>query len=247
MSINIRHHGHIHSLHLHQRTQEAGDGRTGRLGNRIVRMKAAVHRFFHPSKTAHAQKIADSIMKNLNISNEMSSSFIKAALDTSLDAIKKNSQNVKNITGNDLKNLRSLAEGHGGLRTFITGIQGLVRFSSDPEIAKSAQNILNTEIGGNPFREFGTYSPTQKGSAINWIKTASDKELNSAAKIINQIAEDVEKLTLRIDEKSVSSPSPSLHHTSDERVPEFGEKRMADDWTDKISKQDRKAIYQKGI
>ncbi|EBS3610418.1 TPA: hypothetical protein ACIVDT_004889 [Salmonella enterica subsp. enterica serovar Eastbourne] len=262
---NINHHGCIHSPHLHQRTQSTDE--TGHLRNRKIRTEK--HNILHYSKIAHSQKETTDVprmhersvkvdtnrCKNkgqkesalLINKNNLSKDVLmtKIALNSSLSALNRYSHDVKNITGNDLKNLERLTESNGLLRSFITAAKGIVQFSDNSEITKSAQELLNIQIGGCPFNQFGTYSPEKEGSAANWIKRASDKELNSAAEIINQIAESAEKLVLRINAEPVSSPY--LRHTTGERDPKFTEKRLAGDWTDKIHKQDRQAIYQKDI
>ncbi|HCZ4708639.1 TPA: hypothetical protein O3H02_004307 [Salmonella enterica subsp. enterica serovar Saintpaul str. CFSAN004144] len=195
-----------------------------------MRMKAAVHRFFHRSKTTHSQKMSGNTMKNMNVTNERFSSFNKSPFDTSLDAVKKSLPKIKNIQSNDVPRLIM----NGGLRTFTNGLDGLTRFSNDTEIESSARKLLNVEVGELVFSEFGRLCPYTHTDPIKWVKTETGLELFRVARVIDQIAEDAEKLIVRIDAKSVSSPSPSLRHTSDERVPEFGEKRMADGWTDKI-------------
>ncbi|EEG2848521.1 hypothetical protein DEI68_21020 [Salmonella enterica subsp. enterica serovar Poona] len=246
MSINIRHHGHIHSLHSHQRTQGGGNGKIGRLGNRIVKMKmkSAAHHLFHSSKTSHSQKMAGNTMKNMNVTHKSPSSLNKSDFDTRLDVIKKNLPNKK-IKGGELAHF--IMERR--LYALTYGIRGLNEFSSDPEIKKSAMDILNTAVGKWHFSEFGSSLPPRTEmtatETIRWIKSETDLTMLEAEGILNKIFEDTEKLTLHIDAKSVSSPF--LRNTPDERVPESGEKRMAGDWADKIRNEDRKAIYQKGI
>lgn len=90
----------------------------------------------------------------------------------------------------------------------MTAAQGVAQLTDNPDITKAIQTLLNIYIGGVPFSQFGTYA-TDSGAA-QWVKTASQKELNDAADTMRKIAGDFEKLLQNIKNGQGKINTPSL-------------------------------------
>ncbi|HEC8710326.1 TPA: hypothetical protein R4C66_002134 [Salmonella enterica subsp. enterica serovar Poona] len=143
------------------------------------------------------------------------------AYESSLKNLEQKTRDVKSITGQDLKNLKhfkALATGDGHLRSLMTAAQGVAQFTDNPDITKAIQTLLNIHIGGVPFSQFGTY--TTDNGAAQWVKTASQKELNDAADTMRKIAGDFEKLLQNIKngEGKINAPSLGMARFGDLRV-----------------------------
>ncbi|EDK9786779.1 hypothetical protein AH777_21060 [Salmonella enterica subsp. enterica serovar Give] len=151
----------------------------------------------------------------------MNSRFSRMAYESSLKNLEQKTRDVKSITGQDLKNLKhfkALATGDGHLRSLMTAAQGVAQFTDNPDITKAIQTLLNVHIGGIPFSQFGTYA--MDGGAAQWVKEASQKELNDAADMMRKIAGDVEKLlqNIKSGQDKINAPSLGMARFSDIRV-----------------------------
>ncbi|EAB9751759.1 TPA: protein-tyrosine phosphatase family protein [Salmonella enterica] len=147
--------------------------------------------------------------------------FSQIAYESSVKNLEQKTRDVKSITGQDLKNLKhfkALATGNGHLRSLMTAAQGVAQFTDNPDITKAIQTLLNIHIGGVPFSQFGTYAVD--GGAAQWVKTASQKELNDAADTMRKIAGDFEKLLQNIKngQGKINAPSLGMARFGDLRV-----------------------------
>ncbi|EDL1508997.1 hypothetical protein CPX83_11415 [Salmonella enterica subsp. enterica serovar Typhimurium] len=141
-------------------------------------------------------------------SSDKAGEFAKVAYDTSLKELGLFAQKAKMITGSELKNIETLATGNGCLRSLMTAAQGVAQYSGNADIAKAVRTRLDVQIGGIPFSQFGTCSTT--GGAVQWIKNASQDDLEGAADVIRQIAGDFEQLfqNIKSGQNKINSPSP---------------------------------------
>ncbi|EAZ1917567.1 TPA: hypothetical protein O7Y06_002854 [Salmonella enterica] len=145
----------------------------------------------------------------------------RMAYEGCLKNLEQKTRDVKSINGQDLKNLKHfkvLATGDGHLRSLMTAAQGVAQFTDNPDITKAIQTLLNVHIGGIPFLQFGTYA--MDGGAAQWVKTASQKELNDAADMMRKIAGDFEKLlqNIKSGQDKINAPSLGMARFSDIRV-----------------------------
>lgn len=132
----------------------------------------------------------------------------KIAYDSSLKELGRFAQKAKMITGSELKNIETLATGNGCLRSLMTAAHGVAQFSGNADIAEAVRTLLDVQIGGIPFSQFGTRSAT--GGAVEWVKNASQNDLEEAAGVIRGIARDFEKLlkSIKNGQNKINSSSP---------------------------------------
>ncbi|ECM1686980.1 hypothetical protein QY72_19550 [Salmonella enterica subsp. enterica serovar Give] len=145
----------------------------------------------------------------------------RMAYEGCLKNLEQKTRDVKSITGQDLKNLKhfkALATGNGHLRSLMTAAQGVAQFTDNPDITKAIQTLLNVHIGGIPFSQFGTYA--MGGGVAQWVKEASQKELNGAVDMMRKIAGDFEKLlqNIKSGQDKINAPSLGMARFSDIRV-----------------------------
>ncbi|ELH9453245.1 hypothetical protein RQX78_003797 [Salmonella enterica] len=144
-------------------------------------------------------------------SSGINSRFSRMVYESSLKNLDQKTRDVKSITGQDLKGVKhfkALATGDGHLRSLMTAAQGVAQFTDNPDITKAIQTLLNVHIGGIPFSQFGTYAVD--GGAAQWVKEASQKELNDAADMMRKIAGDFEELLQNIKSGQDKINAPSL-------------------------------------
>ncbi|EBQ2830130.1 hypothetical protein PJP49_004752 [Salmonella enterica] len=141
-------------------------------------------------------------------SSDKAGGFAEVAYDISLKELGLFAQKAKMITGSELKNIETLATGNGCLRSLMTAAQGVAQYSGNADIARVVRTLLDRQIGGIPFSQFGTCSTT--GGAVQWIKNASQDDLEGAADVIRQIAGDFEQLfqNIKSGQNKINSPSP---------------------------------------
>ncbi|EBI9247910.1 TPA: hypothetical protein G8431_004410 [Salmonella enterica] len=141
-------------------------------------------------------------------SSDKAGGFAEVAYDISLKKLGLFAQKAKMITSSELKNIETLATGNGCLRSLMTAAQGVAQFSGNADIAKAVRTLLDRQIGGIPFSQFGTCSTT--GGAVQWIKNASQDDLEGAAGVIRQIAGDFEQLfqNIKSGQNKINSLSP---------------------------------------
>ncbi|ENH6307015.1 hypothetical protein AB1865_004269 [Salmonella enterica] len=141
-------------------------------------------------------------------SSDKAGGVAEIAYDLSLKELGLFARQAKMITGSDLKNIETLATGNGCLRSLMTAAQGVAQFSGNADIAEALRTLLDRQIGGIPFSQFGTCSTT--GGAVQWIKNASQDDLEGAAGVIRQIAGDFEQLfqNIKSGQNKINSPTP---------------------------------------
>lgn len=90
----------------------------------------------------------------------------------------------------ELDNFKSnfpyLTVANGSLRTIVTGLKGIVEFD-DGQMKDIAKEILDTQICGVPFSQFGTCS----GSARDLVANASYQQEKIIIKHLNELFEKV--------------------------------------------------------
>ncbi|EBX0575663.1 type III secretion system effector BopA family protein [Salmonella enterica] len=141
-------------------------------------------------------------------SSDKAGGAAEIAYDLSLKELGLFARKAKMITGSELKNMETLATGNGCLRSLMTAAQGVAQFSGNADIAEAVRTLLDRQIGGIPFSQFGTCSTT--AGAVQWIKNASQDDLEGAAGVIRQIAGDFEQLfqNIKSGQNKINSPSP---------------------------------------
>ncbi|EEA7255019.1 hypothetical protein TX45_004106 [Salmonella enterica subsp. enterica] len=141
-------------------------------------------------------------------SSDKAGGAAEIAYDLSLKELGLFARKAKMITGSELKNMETLATGNGCLRSLMTAAQGVAQFSGNADIAEAVRILLDVQIGGIPFSQFGTCSTT--GGAVEWVKNASQNDLEGAAGVIRGIARDFEQLLKNIKngQNKINSPSP---------------------------------------
>ncbi|EAC0469899.1 hypothetical protein DRT92_23105 [Salmonella enterica subsp. enterica serovar Newport] len=158
--------------------------------------------------SAEKMKVCGSKEAPVLASSDKAGGFAEVAYDISLKELGRFAQKAKMITGSELKNIETLATGNGCLRSLMTAAQGVAQFSGNADIAETVRTLLDVQIGGIPFSQFGTCSTT--GGAVQWIKNASQDDLEGAAGVIRQIAGDFEQLfqNIKSGQNKIKSPSP---------------------------------------
>ncbi|EAU2345848.1 hypothetical protein D6O12_23805 [Salmonella enterica] len=143
-------------------------------------------------------------------SSDKAGGAAEIAYDLSLKELGLFARQAKMITGSELKNMETLATGNGCLRSLMTAAQGVAQFSGNADIAEAVRTRLDVQIGGIPFSQFGTCSTT--GGAVEWVKNASQNDLEGAAGVIRGIARDFEQLLKNIKhgQNKINSPSPEV-------------------------------------
>ncbi|HCM1939077.1 TPA: Type III secretion injected virulence protein [Salmonella enterica subsp. houtenae serovar 57:z4,z23:-] len=124
-------------------------------------------------------------------------------LDIAVNGLKRTIPQLEKVDGKSLReNFHAMSSGNGALRSLMTNLSSLGYIPEAKHLYKHANKLNNTQVGIASFSQWGTNG----GEVAKWIDKASDQELTLAAKSIQTIIKEVQKIATELANIKIGAP-----------------------------------------
>ncbi|EAM8934512.1 Type III secretion injected virulence protein [Salmonella enterica] len=124
-------------------------------------------------------------------------------LDIAVNGLKRTIPQLEKVDGKSLReNFHAMSSGNGALRSLMTNLSNLKYIPEAKQLNDDAIKLKEIPVGVALFSQWGTNG----GEVAKWIDKASDQELTLAAKSIQTILKEVQKIATELSNIKIGAP-----------------------------------------
>ncbi|EDS6439286.1 Type III secretion injected virulence protein [Salmonella enterica subsp. VII serovar 1,40:g,z51:--] len=124
-------------------------------------------------------------------------------LEIAVNGLKRTIPQLEKVDGKSLReNFHAMSSGNGALRSLMTNLTNLKYIPEAKQLNDDAIKLKGIPVGVALFSQWGTNG----GEVAKWIDKASDQELTLAAKSIQAIIKEVQKIATELSNIKIGAP-----------------------------------------